>query len=179
MEFGYGRGGVQKVLRRHGIARRSLSDALTGRVFSDDHRRRLSDSHADVSGVNNPMYGRPPGHGKRVYVDHLQCCVRSTWESTVALALLAADIQHDYEPHRLAVGDRTYLPDFLLPDHGLYLEVKGWMGFRSASILADVALHRPDVNLLIIGPEEYQPIADDPAAIIPLIDGHHGGASPP
>ena len=40
-------------------ARIVLSQTMKGRVFSDETRKKMSDNHTDVSGKNNPMYGRP------------------------------------------------------------------------------------------------------------------------
>lgn len=57
------------------ITKQKISDSLKGRVFSDEHRckigeanslreitdetrKRMSDNHADVSGENNPNYGK-------------------------------------------------------------------------------------------------------------------------
>jgi len=34
---------------------------LKGRKFSIEHRKKLSDNHANVSGEKNPMYGKKPG----------------------------------------------------------------------------------------------------------------------
>ena len=35
----------------------AVSQAMNGRIFSDETRQKMSDNHADVSGKNNPMYG--------------------------------------------------------------------------------------------------------------------------
>jgi len=29
-----------------------------GKIFSEEHRKKISDNHADISGFNNPMYGK-------------------------------------------------------------------------------------------------------------------------
>lgn len=38
--------------------RKRISDALIGHVLSEDTKRKVSEHHADVSGENNPMYGK-------------------------------------------------------------------------------------------------------------------------
>lgn len=38
--------------------RRKQSEALKGRVFTDEHRRKISENHADLSGSNHPNYGK-------------------------------------------------------------------------------------------------------------------------
>ena len=40
------------------LSRDKLSKSLSGRVLSNLTRKRISENHADVSGENNPMYGR-------------------------------------------------------------------------------------------------------------------------
>ena len=40
------------------------SEALKGRQLSEEHKKNLSENHADVSGENNPMYGKNAFAGK-------------------------------------------------------------------------------------------------------------------
>lgn len=40
-------------------ARKKLSEARKGIVFSDETKRKMRENHADVSGENNPNYGKP------------------------------------------------------------------------------------------------------------------------
>ena len=37
---------------------RKLSEALTGRVLTEEHRKKISDNHADFSGEKNPNFGK-------------------------------------------------------------------------------------------------------------------------
>lgn len=39
-------------------ARISFCKAQTGRVYSEESRRKISDNHADISGENNPFFGK-------------------------------------------------------------------------------------------------------------------------
>jgi predicted nuclease of restriction endonuclease-like RecB superfamily len=48
----------------------------------------------------------------------------------VAISLDADGVKYEYEPRRFRLSDRTYVPDFFLPDQGVYWEVKGWMHER-------------------------------------------------
>lgn len=61
-------GGEGSWFHRRGIKRtleekQKISDKLRGRAFSDEHKDRISQSHANVSGSNNPMFGRGPTKG--------------------------------------------------------------------------------------------------------------------
>lgn len=159
--FGYGRGGVAKVLERNGLTRRSISQSLKGRVFSEEHKRKISETHYNCAGTNNPMFGKPPGHGKSIFVPHLGRKVRSTWEAFIATLLLDSGIPHEYETQRIQLSDRTYLPDFYIPEISLHVEIKGWRNARFEKTLEVLRAEMPDIRLAIIGPAEYKAIKAD------------------
>lgn len=50
---------------------------------------------------------------------------RSRVEARWAVFLTALQIKFEYEFEGYHLGDKMYLPDFYLPDHGVYIEVKG------------------------------------------------------
>lgn len=89
---------------------------------------------------------------------------RSRLEARWAVFLNALDIRWEYEPQGFAIpredGTTTaYLPDFLLPDCGTWLEVKGADTDLDHSLMTDAALHLPEAtsgeqgpNLMILGP---------------------------
>jgi len=52
---------------------------------------------------------------------------RSRWECFVAEALDTANILWEYESQRFHLPCGTFMPDFYLPEFGLWIEVKGWM----------------------------------------------------
>jgi hypothetical protein len=53
---------------------------------------------------------------------------RSQLEVRVGGAFSQAGCQWSYEPERYYLdSSRTFLPDFLLPLTGIFLEVKGWL----------------------------------------------------
>lgn len=157
IKHGYGRGGVDKVLKRHGVTSRTVSESLKGRVFSDEWRAKIAANHADVSGDKSHFFGKTPRHGKWHYVEHLDKRVRSTWERDVALALHKCGIEHEYESRRIDLGDLTYMPDFYLPSIDLYIEVKGWSNERWKKVVDRLA-DRADIRLVVIGKNEYQAI---------------------
>ena len=38
--------------------KKKISQANKGRVFSEEHKNKISKNHADLSGINHPMYGK-------------------------------------------------------------------------------------------------------------------------
>lgn len=116
------------------------------------------------------MFGKTPGHGRRVFCEHLGKWLRSSWELTIAQAMLSLNIAHTYESHRLDLGDCTYLPDFYLPDLDIFIEVKGWENLRFATVLPKLREQRPDVRLLVIRQAEYDLIRRDAAHLKALLD---------
>lgn len=78
---------------------------------------------------SNPFYGRTPtnykGWGLGGYVEELGFSVRSSWEKDYLLALKTNHILFAYEPHRVDLGDCTYLPDILIKRTNFYIEIIG------------------------------------------------------
>lgn len=171
--YGYSRGATYNILKRRGIPRRTPSEALKGREFTDEWKQKISDNHHDVSGKNNPMYGEPSpnphGWGNRTYVPHLGCKVRSRWEAEIANTLRELGIKHEYEKRRIHLGDCSTLPDFYLPDHDLYLEVKGRVNKHFKKVLRLLPELRPDIVFLVIYEAEYNAIQKDPSVLRNLI----------
>ena len=52
---------------------------------------------------------------------------RSRFEAQVALSLEKQEIDFEFEPHKIEFQPppRVYIPDFYIPDHNFYIEVKG------------------------------------------------------
>jgi len=109
-----------------------------------------------MSGSNNPMYGKPPSHGKRVkYKDIL---FRSSWEVTVAKFLDDNEILWEYEPETFYVSqDLSYTPDFYLQEYGIYLEVKGY--FRNEKSLEKFNLFAINNRIMLIKKKEMKDLS--------------------
>ena len=39
-------------------ANKKRKETMTGRILSETHKQKISEKHANVSGINNPMYGK-------------------------------------------------------------------------------------------------------------------------
>lgn len=100
--------------------------------------QKMRDNHIDVSGKNNPNYGKiaakGAGRGKRCYYNsHLQGEIyfRSSYELAYAKYLDEHKILWMYEIETFDLGDSTYTPDFFLPQFEKFIEIKGWMNNKS------------------------------------------------
>ncbi len=86
------------------------------------------------SGRNSPAYGGNPseGIGRGIGGKYQGTYMRSTWERLVAAWLDRCGIHWQYEPKRFYFDDCSYLPDFYLPDLGIWWEVKGYFSEDAA-----------------------------------------------
>lgn len=106
-----------------------------------------------LAGRKNPMWGRAPGHGKRVEYTRANgetLTFRSTWEAEVAAYLDARQEPWEYEPRRFVFDHLTYVPDFYLPLRRAYWEVKGWMSDKAKRRIDAFRQHRTE-PLVVIG----------------------------
>jgi len=136
--------------------KKRISDSLKGRkrtfVFTEEYKKILSERmknnkifegmhHTSESkkkigdanrGEKSGLYGKPATHSKGVwfYYNGNYIWLRSGWEVHVALTLNRFNIIWEYEPKAfpLTVNGKktTYRPDFYLPEHDIWIEIKGW-----------------------------------------------------
>ena len=97
-------------------------------VYTEERRKNMSEK---MSGDGNPMFGKKSPHAKKTLYDGNW--FRSTWEAEFVKYLDKKNIKWEYELYRIYFSEDnniTYLPDFYLPEHGFWVEVKGWMKER-------------------------------------------------
>lgn len=76
--------------------------------------------------------------------------VRSTWEEVIDKMLHDSPYDYEYEPRRFDLGNRTYLPDFIVEDQ-VVLEVKG-VPDRRAWRKASSFMHRfREFDYVVVG----------------------------
>lgn len=92
---------------------------------------------------------------RRTVYHHNGYRLRSYTELVWARVLDAADIFYLYEPDLIHVGDGFYLPDFWLPNVGIYVEVKGKYPTEEEIRKADAVMDRTgkEVVFLIARPD--------------------------
>ncbi len=75
---------------------------------------------------------------------------RSPWEALLAQEFDLRQIRWEYESTRVDIGPtETYLPDFYLPDHGVYWEVKGYFGPKSQRTIAMFRQAYPNIPVIV------------------------------
>lgn len=133
--------------RKHSAETRAkISAASLGRPLGE--KRRAQMRSVANRGSASPRWGKPPAHGKRI--EHKGHVFRSSYEVRCADALDRKGIKWEYEPRRFDLGDCTYLPDFYLPEHGVYWEVKGWLGPDSQRKINRFRQVHPDIPLVVV-----------------------------
>ena len=106
-----------------------------------------------TTGTKNGRWGKPPKPGKGAWYmkpNGLRVWLRSSYEIRVARALDSLSIEWLYESCRFVLKDRTYCPDFYLPESDEYLEVKGWFDPRSQETMRQFYEIYPHIKLRII-----------------------------
>ena len=93
------------------------------------------------------------------------CRFRSRLEARWAVFFDRAGVAWQYEPQGFAIGGRPYLPDFLLPDSGTWVEVKGAESELDHDLMEAAPLYLPRLgfgpDLLILGPIPEAPVDGD------------------
>lgn len=154
--------------------RRKISASLRGRPHSPEHNRKVAEAQlgqkrppipqhvrdkisASLKQRNAQLgrhynFGRSPPHRKPVEYNGIK--YRSTYEVRFARMLDAAGVRFQYEPDRFDLGSTSYMPDFYLPEYGLYIEVKGWMT-PAAERKIDLFREKYPSERLFVAPKEF------------------------
>ena len=93
--------------------------------------------------------------------------VRSGWEANFARVLLAMGLAYTYEPQAFRTSIGSYVPDFLVPAWGAYVEVKGQMHGKARRKMDALAVEHPEVRLLVIDESTYHALRVEWADRIP------------
>lgn len=91
-------------------------------------------------------------HLRSKWVEQFGVKFRSTYEARCAEILEENAISWVYEPRRFRLKNTTYMPDFFLPEFGVYLEVKG--PYRPAGWDAKILEFRERFCLVLVSRED-------------------------
>lgn len=99
--------------------------------FWTDERRAAHSIVMRAAVLNNPdSYCKDNVVGRVKNIDHNGIKVKGSWEKLIAEKLDSADIKwtNEIAPFNYHYEDKwhLYFPDFYLPEHDLYIEVKGY-----------------------------------------------------
>jgi hypothetical protein len=102
---------------------------------------------------------------KPIETRYAGCRFRSRLEARWAVFFDHVGVRWEYEPQGFVVAGRAYLPDFLLPDCGTWVEVKGSGEHLDKPLMLAAAEHLPEIQplqeagprLLILGPMPKPP----------------------
>jgi len=99
---------------------------------------------------------------------------RSSYELRVAQAFDRLGIRWEFEPQRFDLGgSMTYLPDFYLPDEGMYVEVKGYYGPDSATVMSRMFEAHPQVPVAILQRPQIEALEKMAARAPLVVKGEH------
>lgn len=165
-----------------------VSKALKGKSKTEEHKQALKDAkakedkikRAKINGDNRRGKPQPEGWvqnmkityggvfrgraGKRKDLDDMY--FRSSWEANYARVLKCSQIDYYFEQKSFLIdlpngGKSRYTPDFYLPQHDKFIEVKGyWMpNARIKYIL--FKKQYPNIKIEILDGEKYNQLKEE------------------
>ena len=115
-------------LRRSILSKSNWSNVDIRQKMLTNRDRKLAAIKGKATRYANLLSGKSTykvSHGKRVLIGDVY--MRSTYETRFATLLNSLGIKWNYEPKHFSVlNEKTYLPDFYVPDVNAYFEIKGW-----------------------------------------------------
>ena len=151
--------------------RREITDTIHTYWDNEEHIDQASDRAIKrlQSGDLNYL-----GRGKMGVREDIGHFVRSSMEANYARILRVQGQAYEYEKtfFRLSNGTR-YVPDFYLPEHDLYIEVKGWLNDNNKEKYKLFRDDYPDIKwkLLEIQSDEWKELSRKYAPSIPEWEG--------
>lgn len=128
--------------------RRTLSERMTGRRYSIEHRNKMS--------LSRLKYLESTGGPRVKWFEVGGQFVQGNYERIVAEKLLSDNITWKkctattHFEYTLVDGTiHRYIPDFYLPDFDLFIEVKGWWSDTAITKMISV-LEQNTINMLFI-----------------------------
>jgi len=122
---------ISRRMKEYNIQERTPSEVRSGRITTEETKKRLSESFFDGTRkvpINNSRgcgtYYNTPNQGRK--------WMRSDWERKADDYLTKCCTNWYYEYRWLKLSKNIhYLPDFYLPEEDKYIEVKGWKTERT------------------------------------------------
>lgn len=145
----------ERVLK-NSIASGNAQRGLPGRKHTEAEKRKISTSMKAVR-QENPFWHC--GNNRRGSYKGYWC--DSSWELAYVIYCLDHNISItrniEYFPYIFEENERSYFPDFYLPELCLYVEIKGYMNDRS---LCKIQQFPSDKKIVVLQDKEMQPILE-------------------
>lgn len=127
-----------------------IRERLSGKPLSEEVKNKLRKSAH--RGPSNPRWGKPPAHGRGTWYEGngKRIWLRSSFELRMVNTLDRLGLSWKYEPKRFVLKDRTYAPDFYLPELNIWYEVKGWFHDRHQETVRQFRELYPEETLIVI-----------------------------
>jgi len=101
------------------------------------------------------MYGKSPCWKRLLYHN---IWLRSSYELNFAQYLDSKNIKWEYEIKRFNLGNKTYTPDFYLPEINQYIEIKGWWKKEVLNKFLAFKLLYPEIKIKVLMQEDLKTI---------------------
>jgi hypothetical protein len=128
----------------------SLISRLPFVVCSRGCAWEVIENHPSKPGYLKEGVQKHLGQPSESYSTILKMFFRSEYERHVAETLHESEIHFEYELWSFQVKGSFYTPDFHLPDHQIFIEVKGSWGASAKSKLLNFIRIYPKVTLLVL-----------------------------
>ena len=129
---------------------------FTGKTHTTEAKQKISEKLS----INNKG-------GRCKWYDVNGQSVQGTWERDIAEKLseygirwLKLKTNHDTLKYMMNEKIRNYTPDFYLPDHDMYLEIKGFWRGTDKEKMKLVKEQHPTLNIAIIEKEDFEKIME-------------------
>jgi hypothetical protein len=87
---------------------------------------------------------------------------RSSWEANFARYLNLKGIAWEYEKYRFKLSNnKTYIPDFFLPQENKFIEVKGYWRSQALKKFKMFEEEYPNISIEVFGKEEYKQLEEE------------------
>lgn len=100
--------------------RKAIIKSNKEREWSPEIRERLSKRAVEKNQDVNDFFGT--NRGKWTIYNNVH--FRSSWEASFASSLDSLNIKWEYESTTFVINKKRYTPDFYLPEHQIYVEIK-------------------------------------------------------
>jgi hypothetical protein len=137
-------------------AKRQWQDGKLGTVNKPEAWARMATTNRQAWADGKRQFSDKSGHGKKskYTTPHGEKTLKSSWELAVARVLDVLVTDWYYEPKRFKWDTGVYIPDFWVPEHNLYLEIKGYVSPKFEEKFKAFQEAYPTVRIAVVQAEK-------------------------